>query len=75
MDAEDYIDYLHGELREGNATIEHLKYHLEMAIDALEGVEEFVKDIEPLAERGHTLVPALGKACDVLAVLKGQGDE
>ena len=43
---------------------------LQKAIDALEKVQAFVRDLEPHADQGHTLVPALREACERLAELK-----
>jgi hypothetical protein len=43
---------------------------LNKAIDALEKVQAFVRDLEPHADQGHTLVPALREACETLAELK-----
>jgi DNA repair exonuclease SbcCD ATPase subunit len=48
---------------------------LNKAIDALEKVQAFVRDLEPHADQGHTLVPALREACETLAELKGETDE
>ena len=48
---------------------------LAKAINALEKVQGFVKDLEPYADQGHTLVPALREACEVLVVLKGEKDD
>lgn len=52
--------------------IEALEAKLEKAVTALEGVRTFVRDLAPYAEQGHTLVPALEKACTTLAELKGE---
>jgi hypothetical protein len=43
---------------------------LEKAIGALEKVQAFVRDLEPHADQGHTLVPALREACETLVELK-----
>ena len=45
---------------------------LAKAMTALVEVQEFVKDLQPYAEQGHTLVPALQKACLTLAELTGE---
>ena len=45
---------------------------LEKAVEALEEVRIFVRDLEPYADQGHTLVPALYNACITLAELKGE---
>jgi hypothetical protein len=34
--------------------------------EALEKVRAFVRDLEPYADQGHTLVPALREACEIL---------
>ena len=52
--------------------IEELEDKLNKAIDALEKVQAFVRDLEPHADQGHTLVPALREACETLAELKGE---
>jgi phytoene/squalene synthetase len=48
---------------------------LEKAIGALEKVQAFVRDLEPHADHGHTLAPALREACETLAELKGETDD
>ena len=53
---------------------EELEVELAKALEALEGVRSFVRDLEPYADQGHTLAPALEKACNILEELKGQGD-
>jgi len=55
--------------------IEELEGKLNKAIDALEKVQGFVRDLEPHADQGHTLVPALREACETLAELKGETDD
>jgi signal transduction histidine kinase len=55
--------------------IEELEDKLNKAIDALEKVQAFVRDLEPHADHGHTLVPALREACETLAELKGETDD
>lgn len=50
--------------------IAELETKLAKAVAALEGVQAFVQDLEPYADQGHTLVPALRKACDTLRELK-----
>jgi len=52
-----------------------LEADLEKAVSALEGVQDFVRDLAPYADQGHTLVPALQKACKTLNELKGQNDD
>jgi hypothetical protein len=54
--------------------IEELEGKLNKAIGALENVQAFVRDLEPHADQGHTLAPALREACEILAELKGETD-
>lgn len=51
--------------------IEELDAKLAKAVQVLEKVQAFVRDLEPYADQGHTLVPALHDACAILADLKG----
>ena len=51
-----------------------LKAKLAKAVEALEGVRAFVRDLGRYADQGHSLVPALKEACTTLAELKGQDD-
>jgi hypothetical protein len=55
--------------------IEELEGKLNKAIGALEKVQAFVRDLEPHADQGHTLVPALREACETLKEIKGDTDE
>lgn len=55
--------------------IEELEAKLAKALTALSDVQRFVKDLEPYADQGHTLVPALQKACAVYVELTGGNDE
>lgn len=55
--------------------IDELEAKLAKALTALTEVREFVEGLEPYAEQGHTLVPALQKACTVYAELTGGKDE
>jgi 3-dehydroquinate dehydratase len=48
---------------------------LEKAIGALGKVQAFVRDLEPHADQGHTLVPALREACETLKEIKGDTNE
>ena len=57
--------------QEAEAYAEELEAKLAKAVEALEGVRSFVRDLAPYADQGHTLVPALEKACTTLAELKG----
>lgn len=52
--------------------IEALEAKLEKAVEALEKVRAFVRDLEPYADQGHTLVPALHDALTTIAELKGE---
>jgi chaperonin cofactor prefoldin len=78
---DDLVKYLPStRLKEKDALIEELNNHcceleadLEKAVSALEEVQEFVRDLAPYADQGHTLVPALQKACETLNELKGHG--
>lgn len=64
-----------GITREAADRIEELEAKLEAAVEALKGVQDFVLDLTPYAERGHTLVPALRDACTTLAKIKEEADE
>ena len=44
---------------------------LNEAMTALQKVQAFVKELEPYADQGHTLVPSLRYACEVYNKLKG----
>ena len=59
---------------EHRIALDALAEKLAKALEALEGVRSFVRDLEPYADQGHTLAPALEKACNILEELKGQGD-
>lgn len=52
--------------------IKELETNLEKAMVALGKVQTFVKDLEPYADQGHTLVPALHDACLTYNELKGK---
>ena len=45
---------------------------LAKAMEALEKVQTFVRELEPYADQGHVLVPALHDACTTIAELKGE---
>jgi hypothetical protein len=70
------LDYLAAEGQAAEAYQAQLvaEVKLQKAIDALEKVQAFVRDLEPHADQGHTLVPALREACETLAELKGETD-
>jgi hypothetical protein len=53
------------------ATNESLDADLSKAITALQKVRDFVRDLEPYADQGHTLAPALHDACVILSELEG----
>ena len=55
--------------------IDELEAKLAKAVEALEKVQAFVRDLEPYADQNHTLVPALHDACMTLRELKGKGVE
>ena len=62
-------------IKEQRCRIEELEAKLEKAVEALEKVRAFVKDLGAYADQGHTLVPALYYACTTLAELKGENDD
>ncbi len=49
--------------------IEELEAKLAKAVEALAGVEMFVRDLSPFAYPSHRPVPALAIACEVYAEL------
>ena len=53
------------------ATNASLDADLSKAIAALQKVRDFVRDLEPYADQGHTLAPALHDACVILNELEG----
>ena len=68
----DRIEQLAATCEELEAKLAECEARLEKATEALEGVRVFVKDLEPYADQGHTLVPALHKACETLKEIKGK---
>lgn len=74
---EDYdaLQEVTAELEQAEVRIDELEAKLAKAVEVLEGVKSFVQDLGPYADQGHTLVPALKKACTILKELKGQDDE
>jgi hypothetical protein len=48
---------------------------LAKAMEALEKVQAFVRELEPYAAQGTTLVPALREACETFIELKGKTNE
>ena len=67
------LDYLaaSGQAQENLERALDAEEKLNEALAALQKVQAFVKDIEPYADQGHTLVPSLLYACDVYNKLKG----
>jgi hypothetical protein len=57
------------------ATNASLNADLSKAITALQKVRNFVRDLEPYADQGHTIAPALHDACVILNELEGHKDE
>jgi uncharacterized coiled-coil protein SlyX len=68
--SEGALDVASRSWRECQRILEQTEDKLDKAIDALEKVQAFVRDLEPHADQGHTLVPALREACETLAELK-----
>jgi phage shock protein A len=54
----------------GTQAVRDLEAKLNKAMGALEKVQAFVRDLEPHADQGHTLAPALREACETLVELK-----
>jgi signal transduction histidine kinase len=52
-----------------------LEAKLAKAVEALEKVRAFVRDLEPYADQGHILVPALREACEALKEIRGETDD
>jgi hypothetical protein len=52
-----------------------LEAKLANAVEALEKVQDFVRDLEPYADQGHTLVPALREACEILEASAEKGED
>ena len=55
--------------------IEELEAKLAKTMDALAGVDKFVRDLSPFADPSHCPAPALAKACEVYAELTGESHE
>ena len=64
------IDTLVNDLQVSWAEVAELKRNLYKAITALQKVRDFVRDLEPYADQGHTLAPALHDACVILNELE-----
>ena len=69
------IDTLVNDLQVSWAEVAELKHNLSKAIAALQKVRDFVRDLEPYADQGHTLAPALHDACVILNELEGYKDD
>jgi ABC-type transporter Mla subunit MlaD len=65
------IDTLVNDLQVSWAEVAELKRNLSKAVAALQKVRDFVRDLEPYADQGHTLAPALHDACVILNELEG----
>lgn len=68
-------NYLNGFEKGAKVRFEELEAKLNKAIVALKCVREFVRDVEPHAEQGHTLAPALRIACETLKEIEEDDDE
>ena len=66
----DWVKY--NDYKAASDRIEELEGKLAEATEALEGVRSFTRDLGLYADQGHTLAPALRKACDTIAELKGE---
>ena len=55
--------------------IEELEAKLAKTMDALAGVDKFVRDLSPFADPSHRPATALAKACEVYAELTGGKDD
>ena len=68
----DALQEVTAELEQAEARIKELEDRLAKAVEALEGVRSFTRDLGLYADQGHTLAPALRKACNTLTELKGE---
>ena len=57
--------------KEAEAYSVWLESKLQKTVTALQKVRDFVRDLEPYADQGHTLAPALYDACVILNELEG----
>ena len=71
----EWVKRLADDLNSAEGREARLEAKLAKAVEALEGVRAFVRDLAPYADQGHTLVPALEKACTTLAELTGGKDD
>jgi len=69
------IEELEAKLDDKEAECRSLRGQVNMAIGALQKVQDFVRELEPYTDQGHTLVPALHHACTVLNRLQEDRDE
>ena len=69
------LEQAESDMLAGLARIEELEAKLARVTEALESVRSFTRDLGFYADQGHTLAPALRKACDTLKELKGETDE
>ena len=57
--------------KEAEAYSVWLESKLQKTVTALQKVRDFVRDLGPYADQGHTLAPALHDACVILNELEG----
>jgi len=69
------IEELEAKLGDKEAECRSMRGQVNMAINALQKVKDFVRELEPYADQGHTLVPAMHHACTVLNKLMEDRDE
>ena len=62
-------------LAERNQLRDELEAKLAKAVEALAGVDKFVRYLSPFADPSHCPAPALAKACEVHAELTGESHE
>jgi hypothetical protein len=70
--AADRIEELRAQRNFAQKQVVMAEAKLAKAVEALENVQTFVRELEPYADHGHVLVPALHDACTTLAELKGE---
>ena len=58
----------------GEAYAAEMEARLAKAVEALAGVDGFVKDLAPYADPSHNPVTPLARACEVYAELKGEAE-
>jgi len=69
------IEALEAKLDDKETECRSMRGQVNMAINALQKVKDFVRELEPYADQGHTLAPALHHACLLLNKLKEDRDE